>query len=107
MAAARLEVNVHIVTGSVTSAQNIIKCCNQAGLDVEDIVVTGSRIKKSTFTSIAPLQILNTEISREVGLIDAASILQEKKVFNASEISELMNIIIANVKKDLNVELRI
>ncbi|MGA1599641.1 MAG: cell division protein FtsA [bacterium] len=39
MAAARLEVNVHIVTGSVTSAQNIIKCCNQAGLDVEDIVL--------------------------------------------------------------------
>jgi Actin-like ATPase involved in cell division len=31
MAAARLEVNVHIVTGSVTSAQNIIKCCNQSG----------------------------------------------------------------------------
>lgn len=39
MAATRLEVNVHIVTGSVTSAQNIIKCCNQAGLDVEDIVL--------------------------------------------------------------------
>lgn len=39
MSAARLEVNVHIVTGSVTSAQNIIKCCNQASLDVEDIVL--------------------------------------------------------------------
>ena len=39
MAAARLEVNVHIVTGSVTSAQNIIKCCNQSGLDVADIVL--------------------------------------------------------------------
>ncbi|MGK5094363.1 cell division protein FtsA [Deltaproteobacteria bacterium TL4] len=39
MSGARLEVNVHIVTGSVTSAQNIIKCCNLAGLDVEDIVL--------------------------------------------------------------------
>jgi len=39
MSGTRLEVNVHIVTGSVTSAQNIIKCCNQAGLDVEDIVL--------------------------------------------------------------------
>ena len=39
MSGARLEVNVHIVTGSVTSAQNIIKCCNQAGLEVEDIVL--------------------------------------------------------------------
>ncbi len=39
MAAALLEVKVHIVTGSVTSAQNIVKCCNQAGLEVEDIVL--------------------------------------------------------------------
>lgn len=39
MSGVRLEVNVHIVTGSVTSAQNIIKCCNQAGLEVEDIVL--------------------------------------------------------------------
>lgn len=39
MSGTRLEVNVHIVTGSVTSAQNIIKCCNQADLDVEDIVL--------------------------------------------------------------------
>lgn len=39
MSGARLEVNVHIVTGSVTSAQNIIKCCNQSELEVEDIVL--------------------------------------------------------------------
>ena len=39
MSGTRLEANVHIVTGSVTSAQNIIKCCNQAGLEVEDIVL--------------------------------------------------------------------
>jgi len=35
----RLEVKVHIVTAAVTSAQNIIKCANKAGLDVEDIVL--------------------------------------------------------------------
>ena len=45
--------------------------------DVEEVVVTGSRIKKSTFTSIAPLQIINTDVSREAGLINAADILQE------------------------------
>ena len=33
----RLEVKVHIVTAAVTSAQNIIKCANKAGLDVADI----------------------------------------------------------------------
>jgi len=30
---------VHIVTGAVTSAQNIIKCANRAGLEVQDIVL--------------------------------------------------------------------
>ncbi|HON85547.1 MAG TPA: cell division protein FtsA, partial [Syntrophorhabdaceae bacterium] len=36
----RLEVKVHIVTGSVASAQNIIKCCRLAGLNVDDIVLS-------------------------------------------------------------------
>lgn len=34
----RLEAKVHIVTGAVTAAQNLIKCANRAGLDVIDIV---------------------------------------------------------------------
>ena len=39
MSGIRLEAKVHIVTGAVTSAQNIIKCCNRAGLNVNDIVL--------------------------------------------------------------------
>jgi len=39
MAGVRLEVRVHIVTGAVTSAQNIIRSCHRAGLDVSDIVL--------------------------------------------------------------------
>lgn len=39
MSGVRLEVKVHIVTGAVTSAQNIIKSCNRAGLNVKDIVL--------------------------------------------------------------------
>ena len=35
----RLEARVHIVTGAVTSAQNIIRCANHAGLNVHDIVL--------------------------------------------------------------------
>ena len=35
----RLEVNVHVITGAVTAAQNIIKCVNRAGLDVVDMVL--------------------------------------------------------------------
>jgi cell division protein FtsA len=39
MSGVRLEAKVHIVTGAVASAHNLIKCCNQAGLDVSDIVL--------------------------------------------------------------------
>src|SRR5919108_804219 len=39
MSGVRLEAKVHIVTGSVTSAQNIIKCCSRLGLNVADIAL--------------------------------------------------------------------
>ncbi len=39
MTGVRLEAKVHIVTGAVTAAQNIVKCANRAGLDVLDIVL--------------------------------------------------------------------
>lgn len=35
----RLESEVHIITGSVTSAQNLLKCVNRSGLKVQDIVL--------------------------------------------------------------------
>jgi cell division protein FtsA len=35
----RLEAEVHIITGAVTSAQNLVKSCNRAGLEVADIVL--------------------------------------------------------------------
>src|SRR5512137_632791 len=34
MSGVRLEAKVHLVTGACSSAQNIIKCANKAGLDV-------------------------------------------------------------------------
>lgn len=39
MLGVRLEGKVHIVTGAVTSAQNIVRCANRAGLNVNDIVL--------------------------------------------------------------------
>ncbi|MCJ7642522.1 MAG: cell division protein FtsA [Desulfobacterales bacterium] len=39
MSGVRLEGRVHIITGAISSAQNIIKCANRAGLDVDDIVL--------------------------------------------------------------------
>jgi len=40
------------------------------------IVVTGSRIKRDTYSSISPLQIVTTEQSQNAGLFDPAQILQ-------------------------------
>ncbi len=54
--------------------------------DVEEIVVTGSRMKKSTFTSISPLQIISADVAREVGLIDATSILQESPASSGQQV---------------------
>ena len=45
--------------------------------DTEVVIVTGSRLKRNTYTSVSPLQIITAEVSREAGLIDAADILQE------------------------------
>ncbi|MFC1668147.1 cell division protein FtsA [Chlamydiota bacterium] len=39
MSGVRLEAEVHIITGAITSAHNIIKCINRAGVQVEDIVL--------------------------------------------------------------------
>lgn len=35
----RLEVEVHIITGAITSVQNIVKSINKAGLEVTDIIL--------------------------------------------------------------------
>lgn len=39
MTGVRLEADVHIITGSVSSAQNIVKSCEKAGIAVDDIVL--------------------------------------------------------------------
>ena len=39
MSGVRLEVKVHIVTGAVSAAQNIMKCVRRCGLEVEDLIL--------------------------------------------------------------------
>ncbi|RCS57552.1 cell division protein FtsA [Parvibium lacunae] len=39
MSGVRLEVRVHIVTGAVSAAQNIVKCVRRCGLEVEDLIL--------------------------------------------------------------------
>lgn len=44
---------------------------------VEEIVVTGSRLRRNTYSSVAPLQVITGQVSREVGAIDPSTILQD------------------------------
>lgn len=59
MSGARLGVRVHIITGAVSSAQNVIKCCHRAGLNVEHLVVQ----------QLASSQAVLTRDERDLGVI--------------------------------------
>ena len=50
MVGVRLEAEVHIVTGAVTSAQNIVRCVNKAGFRVNDIVLEPLASSKAVLT---------------------------------------------------------
>ena len=58
---------------------------------VVEIVVTGSRLRSTTYTSISPLQIIDAEFQKEVGLIDAADILQNSTNAGGQQIDLTFN----------------
>ncbi len=58
MAGVRLEVKVHIVTGAVSSAQNIVRSCHRSNLEVADIALE----------SLASAQAVLTGEEREIGV---------------------------------------
>jgi iron complex outermembrane receptor protein len=58
---------------------------------VEEVVVTGSRIKRDTYSSISPLQIISMEFSKEAGLIDAGEILQSSTTTQGQQIDLTFN----------------
>lgn len=55
----RLEAEVHIITGSVTSAQNLLKCVNRAGFRVNDIILQ----------SLASSEAVLSEDEKELGVL--------------------------------------
>ncbi|HEY3382281.1 MAG TPA: cell division protein FtsA [Vicinamibacterales bacterium] len=58
MTGARLEVNVHVVTGSVTATQNIVACVNRAGVHV----------KGTALGQLAASDAVLTEDEKELGV---------------------------------------
>lgn len=52
----------------------------------EKITVTGSRIKRDSFTSTSPLQVLTSEVATNSGLFDTADILTSQPVFQGVQV---------------------
>lgn len=58
MSGSRLEVNVHMVTGSTTALQNVVTCVNRAGIEVMDTVLE----------QLASSEAVLTEDEKELGV---------------------------------------
>ncbi len=78
-------------------AGNVVECPTEDPVDVSDtgatgqqgdatIVVTGSRIKRDTYSSISPLQVLTTEASQDTGVFDPAQLLQRDESASGQQI---------------------
>ena len=49
---------------------------SSAEAEIEEVIVTGSRIRRDEFSSASPIQVLDGAGSRDVGLIDTVSLIQ-------------------------------
>lgn len=100
MSGVRLEAKVHMVTGAVSAAQNIVKCIRRCGLEVEDIIL------EQLASSFAVL----TEDEKQLGvcLIDIGGGTTDIAVFAEGGIKHTAVIPIAGdqVTNDIAVALR-
>ncbi len=100
MAGVRLEAKIHIVTGAVTSAHNIVKCANRAGLDVCDIVLE----------SLASGEAVLTEEEKQLGtaLIDLGGGTSDLAIFAGQNIKHTFVLALGgdNLTNDIAVGLR-
>lgn len=77
-----------VATPAVSWAQTTPPATTQSDDDddaeVEALVVTGSRIKRTEFTSAAPVQVITSESSSLEGLVDTTDILQQSTLASGS-----------------------
>lgn len=73
MSGIKLEVNVHIVTGAITSVQNLKTCLARAGIEIEQIVLNQIATSHSVLT--------HDEMELGVGLIDIGGGTTEVAIF--------------------------
>jgi cell division protein FtsA len=78
MCGVRMEARVHMITGAVSAAQNIVKCIRRCGLEVDDIILE----------QIASSEAVLTEDERELGvcMIDIGGGTTDIAIFNEGAI---------------------
>ncbi|MCP3941265.1 MAG: cell division protein FtsA [Desulfobacteraceae bacterium] len=100
MTAIRLEAKIHIVTGAVSSARNIIKCCNKAGLEVCDVVLE----------SLASGQAVLTNEEKELGcmLADMGGGTTDLALFKDNNVKFIYELTVGghNLTNDISIGLR-
>ena len=100
MSGVRLEAKVHMVTGAVSAAQNIIKCVRRCGLEVDDIILE----------QLASSYSVLTDDEKELGvcMVDIGGGTTDIAVFTEGAIHHTANIPIAGdqVTNDIAVALR-
>ncbi|OQY00879.1 MAG: cell division protein FtsA [Desulfobacteraceae bacterium 4572_130] len=100
MSGVRLEAKIHIVTGAVSSARNIVKCCDKAGLNVCDIVLE----------SLASGEAVLTEEEKEMGcaLADIGGGTTDLALFKGNHIKHIFELALGgyNITNDISIGLR-
>src|SRR5216684_8927908 len=101
MTAVRLEVETHIVTASSTSVQNLTKCIQRAGVEIDELVLT----------PLATAEAVLTDEDRELGvaLLDIGGDTTDLAVFHDGSIAHAATIPMGgkSITSDLGIVLRV
>src|SRR2546422_2227574 len=101
MAAVRLEVETHIVTASSTSVQNLSKCVQRAGVEIDELVLA----------PLATAESVLTDEDRELGVVlaDIGGDTTDVAIFQDGSISHCATIPMGgrSVTADLGIVLRV
>ncbi len=101
MSAVRLEVETHIVTASTTSVQNLTKCVQRAGVEIDELVLA----------PLATADAVLTDEDRELGaaLVDIGGDTTDVAIFQDGSISHAATIPMGarSITADLGIVLRV
>lgn len=89
--AALLIATLGFTAGNGVYAQDADSAINDDEDEVEEVIVTGSRIRRNEFTSASPIQVISGQTSREIGLFNAADMLQASAQASGLQIDNTFN----------------